>query len=84
MKIEAAKDYFVSDPEFLDAKATEWVNNVSAIIFQTLERSGVTYNDEMVCHLLADGFKAGYCVALTDSLAELERLKKALIDKKWD
>lgn len=64
------KDYFASDPEFLDAKATQWVNEVAPEMFKVLERAGISYNDEMVCHLLSDGFKVGYCAAIRDVGAE--------------
>lgn len=44
----------------LDNKATEWVNAVVPDIYKALEKAQINYCDEMVCHLLSDGFKAGF------------------------
>lgn len=44
----------------LDDKATKWVNEIVPEIFKQLEKAQISYDDEMVCHLLADGFKIGY------------------------
>lgn len=44
----------------LDNKATGWVNAVVPDIYKALERAGINYDDEMICQLLSDGFKAGF------------------------
>ena len=44
----------------LDNRATEWVNSVVPDMYKALENAGITYSDEMLCHALSDGFKAGF------------------------
>lgn len=48
------------DSEALDDKATKWVNEVVPEMYKALEKAGIHYDEEMLCHSLADGFKIGY------------------------
>lgn len=53
-------DQELIDSQELDDKATMWVNEVVPGIYEMLEKADITYNDEIICHLLSDGFKIGY------------------------
>lgn len=58
------KDYFVTDPEYLEAKAIEWIKVWSP----TLDL--VQHQDRDHQLAMSEAFKAGYCAAMRDSLAE--------------
>lgn len=47
----------------LEEKATEWVNAVVPAMYESLERAGITYSEDLLCEALADGFRAGYLTA---------------------
>jgi hypothetical protein len=55
-------DLELIDSPVLDDKATKWVNE----IVPAIQRAGISYNDEMICHLLADGFKIGYATCFRE------------------
>jgi hypothetical protein len=63
-----------------DAEA--WVNQVAPDIFKACERADIQYNDEMVCHLLSDGYLAGHARALEEMGAEIAALNKRISDSR--
>jgi hypothetical protein len=63
---ERVTDLELIDSPILDDKATKWVNEIVPAIYLQFERAGISYNDEMICHLLADGFKIGYATCFRE------------------
>lgn len=54
------------DSQILDDKATAWIIEVVPTIFKKLEEAKISYDEEMICHLLADGFKIGYATCFRE------------------
>lgn len=59
-------DQELLDSDILDTKATEWINRVGPEIYKKLEEAQIHYDEEMICHLLADGFKIGYATCFRE------------------
>lgn len=57
-----------------EIKATEFVNNVVQDIYAAIKRSGLSCDDDLVCHLLNDGYAAGY----SEIESERDELKRKL------
>ncbi len=52
--------------EVLDAKATEWVNEVVPKLYEALDKAGIAYSEDLLCESLSDGFKIGYATCFRE------------------
>lgn len=59
-------DQELIDSKILDEKAIKWIQEVAPEIFNQLKKVGINYDDEMICHLLSDGFKIGYATCFKE------------------
>lgn len=69
-------------PQDLDEIATAWVNSVVPMMYEALDKAGITYNDEMLCHALSDGFIAGYTAKQSPAARHAEALREILSQAK--